>query len=158
MTPPPGNTGFPMGAREEIPKRSGEELTRYVDNEMSVSERAEFEKQLEASTELQREVAIQRALKGDLSAMGLDRPEPPGGSVWDAVNRSIARPTGWVFLIIGALMYAAYAVYTFIESPLNLFERLMIGFVVIGFVILLASVGWERIRDYRTDPYKGVQR
>jgi hypothetical protein len=158
MTPPPGDTGYPMGAREEIPDRFGEDLARYVDNEMSESERAAFEEHLEASTELQREVAIQRAMKGDLSAMGLERPEPPGGSVWDAVNRSIARPTGWIFLIVGALMYVGYAIYTFIESPMNLFERLTIGFVVIGFVILLASVGWERIRDYRTDPYKGVQR
>jgi len=147
-----------MGAREEIPERFGEDLARYVDGEMTAAERAEFEMKLEASTELQREVSIQRALKGDLAAMGLDRVEPPGGSVWDSVNRRIARPTGWIFLIIGVLMYAAYAVYTFIQSPMNLFERLTIGFVVIGFVILLASVGWERIRDYRTDPYKGVQR
>lgn len=158
MTSPPGNSGSSMGAREEIPERFGEDLARYVDGEMTAAERAEFEMKLEASTELQREVSIQRALKGDLAAMGLDRVEPPGGSVWDSVNRRIARPTGWIFLIIGVLMYAAYAVYTFIQSPMNLFERLTIGFVVIGFVILLASVGWERIRDYRTDPYKGVQR
>jgi hypothetical protein len=147
-----------MNGREETPERYGEDVARYVDGEMAVGEWSAFEQRLAASTELQREVAIQRALKGDLRAMGLDRQEPPGGSVWESVNKRIARPTGWVFLVAGVLMYAGYAVYTFLQEPMNLFERLMIGFVVIGFVILLASVAWERIREYRTDPYKGVQR
>ena len=158
MTSPPGNRDPSTADREEIPERFGEELARYVDGEMTAGERPDFEHRLETSTELQREVAIQRAMKGDLQAMGLDRPEPPGGSVWESVNKQIARPTGWLLLVIGIVMYAGYAIYTFLQEPMNLFERLMIGFVVIGFAILLASVAWERIRDYKTDPYKGVQR
>jgi hypothetical protein len=148
----------PNGGGGGLPERFREDLTRFVDGELGEEERNEFEARLTESTELQREVAIQLAMKGDLRAMGLDQPTPQGGSVWDSVNRRIARPTGWVFLVVGVLMYAAYAVYTFIESPMNLFDRLMIGFVVIGFAILLASVAYERIRNYRTDPYRGVER
>ncbi len=49
-------------------------------------------------------------------------------------------------------------VYVFITSPIDLFEKLAVGFIVIGFVVLLATVAWERIVDYRTDPYKGVEK
>jgi hypothetical protein len=147
-----------MGGSGGLPERFREDLTRYVDGELGESERSEFEARLAESTEMQREVAIQLAMKGDLRAMGLDQTTPEGGSVWDSVNKRIARPSGWIFLVVGVLMYAAYAVYTFIQSPMNLFDRLTVGFVVIGFLILLASVAYERIRDFKTDPYKGVER
>ncbi len=133
-------------------------LARYVDDELQGEERTRFEAHLAICTECARDVAVFRSLKGELKAMGLTKPPVPGGSIWDSVNRQIARPTGWVFLVIGFVLYLVYAVYTFIQSPMNLIERLIVGFVVAGFLILLASVGWERIRDYRTDPYKGVER
>ncbi len=159
MIPPPGMPeSSPAGSGGDLPEPTLEELVRYVDGEMTGAEREAFEGRLAGSTELQREVAIQSTMKGELRAMGLDRPTPPGGSIWESVNKQIARPTGWMFLVAGVLMYIGYAVYTFIESPMNLFERLIIGLVVIGFLILLVSVAYERIRDYRTDPYKGVER
>jgi len=159
MMPPPGMpASHPTGSAGNLPDPALEELVRYVDDEMTGEEREAFEHRLADSTELKREVAIQKAMRGELKAMGLESQTPPGGSIWEAVNKQIARPTGWMFLIAGLLMYIGYAVYTFIESPMNLFERLMIGLVVIGFVILLSSVAYERIRDYRSDPYKGVQR
>ncbi len=159
MMPPPGMpASTPTGSGSDLPDSTLEELVRYVDEEMVGEERKAFEARMAGSTELQREVAIQRAMKGELRAMSLDRPTPPGGSIWESVNKQIARPAGWVFLVVGMVMYIAYAVYTFVQSPMDIFERLIIGLVVIGFLILLASVAYERIRDYRTDPYKGVQR
>ena len=134
------------------------QLARYVDEELQGEERNCFEAHLEVCTECRREVAVFRSLKGELRAMGLNRPPLPGGSIWDSVNHQIARPTGWVFLTVGVVLYLAYAVYTFLQAPMNLFDRLTTGFIIIGFVILLASVAWERVRDYRNDPYKGVQR
>ncbi len=135
-----------------------EDLARYVDGELEGEELARFQEHLSGCTECQREVAIFHSLKGELEAMSEEQEGPAGGSVWDDVNRSLARPTGWVFSIAGAVLYAAYAVYTFIQSPMDLVERLGIGLLVIGFLILLASVGWERIQDLKTDPYKGVER
>jgi hypothetical protein len=135
-----------------------EDLARYVDDELHGENLRRFERHLESCTECQREVGIFRALKGELQAMGMKQPDIPGGSVWDDVNRKVARPIGWIFTIIGFIMYLAYAVYTFITSEGNLFEKLAIGLLVIGFVVLLATVAWERIVDYRTDPYKGVEK
>jgi hypothetical protein len=148
----------PKDSGGDLTEPTQEELVRYVDGEMSGAEREAFEGRLAKSTELQREVAIQSTMRGELRAMGLERPIPPGGSIWESVNKQIARPTAWIFLVAGVLLYIGYAVYTFVRSPMDIFERLMIGLVVIGFVMLLASVAYERIRDYRTDPYKGVER
>jgi len=135
-----------------------DDLTRFVDDELRGEDRRRFEQHLETCTECQREVGIFRALKGELRAMGKEQPEIPGGSVWEDVNRKVARPIGWIFTIIGFVMYLGYAVYTFISSDGNLFEKLTIGLLVVGFVVLLATVAYERIVDYRTDPYKGVEK
>lgn len=135
-----------------------EDLARYVDGELHGDELRSFEDHLAGCTECQREVAVFRSLKGDLQEMGLKKPEVPGGSVWNSVNKRVARPGGWIFLTAGVVMYLTYAVYMFIRSPMNLFEKLAIGLVVIGFVVLLASVAYERIVDYKTDPYKGVEK
>ena len=135
-----------------------ENLARFVDEELHGEDLRRFEQHLETCTECRREVSIFQSLKGELQAMGMKQPDIPGGSVWNDVNRKVARPIGWIFTTIGFFMYLAYAVYTFIISTGNLFEKLAIGLLVIGFVVLLATVAWERIVDYRTDPYKGVEK
>jgi hypothetical protein len=131
---------------------------RYIDGELAGDARRRFEEHLAECTECTREAAVFRSLKGELQNMGLQEPEIPGGSVWDDVNKSVARPTGWIFLVIGAILYVAYAAYIFITSPMDLLEKLAIGFIVIGFVVLLITVAYDRIVDYRTDPYKGVEK
>jgi len=134
------------------------DLASFVDRELHGADLEMFESHLVDCTECMREVAIFRSLKGELQEMGIEKQEVPGGTVWSGVNKRITRPTGWIFLVIGVVMFLAYTVYTFIQSPMDLFEKLTTGFVVIGFVVLLASVAYDRIRSYKTDPYKGVQK
>ncbi len=147
---PPGGEGGCEDYRED--------LVRYVDGELHGADLLRFEEHLARCTECTREVAVFRSLKGELREMGLQEPDIPGGSVWENVNKRVARPTGWLFLVIGAVLYLAYAAYIFITSPMDLLEKLAVGFIVIGFVVLLATVAYERIVDYRTDPYKGVEK
>ncbi len=158
MTPTNGNQAASPAGGGGACEGFREDLARYVDGELHGEELRWFEDHLAGCTECQREVAIFRSLKGDLQEMGLKKPEIPGGSVWNSVNNRVARPGGWVFLTVGVVMYLAYAIFMFIKSPMNLFEKLAIGLVVIGFIVLLASVAYERIVDYRTDPYKGVEK
>lgn len=148
----------PAGGDLQACEQYREMLAGYVDGELHGDELLEFESHLAECTECQREVAVFHSLKGELQAMGLKSPEVPGGSVWNDVNKHVARPAGWIFLIIGILMYVVYAVYTFIQSTGNLFEKLATGFLVIGFVVLLATVAYERIVSYKTDPYKGIEK
>lgn len=135
-----------------------ETLMRYLDGELPPHERRRVEEALNASTELQRDLALFRELKQELAGV---IPDALGGravSVWEAVNRRLARPLGWVLLVLGVLGWTAYGVYIYITSPTDPVEKLATGSVAIGILILLAGVIAERYREWLTDPYRTVQR
>lgn len=133
-----------------------EELMRYLDGEVGPEERNRIQASVDRSTELRRELAVYRAMKDDLQSMQLKEGE--NGSIWYAVNRHLARPFGWVLLVVGALVWAAYGVYVYLNSPAYLWQKLATGAIGVGILILLASVIWERYRIWLTDPYRDIQK
>lgn len=134
-----------------------DELMRYLDGELSPEERADVESLLTTSTELQRELAMYRALKVDIQGLHL-HPATYRVSVWDRVNAGINRPIGWILLIVGTVVWMSYGAYVFATSTISPWEKLGSGAVAIGILMLLASVIWERLREWETDPYRDVQR
>lgn len=130
---------------------------RYLDGEVGPEERKRIERSVEASTELRRELAVYRAMKDDLQTLKL-KGSGDDYSVWNAVNRQLTRPLGWVLLILGSVVWAAYGVYVYLTSPTFLWEKLATGAIVIGILLLFASVVWERYRVWLTDPYRDIQR
>lgn len=135
---------------------SQEDLMRYLDDEMPSGERARVDALLAESTELERELAIYRAMHRDLSDLSFTVEVPT--SVWGRVNRQITKPVGWLLIIAGGLMWISYGAVLFVRSPADLWEKLGIGAIVIGFVLLLAATIGERYRDWQVDPYKHIQR
>ncbi len=134
-----------------------EDLMRYLDGELSPEERARVESELERSTELRRELTIYGAMREELRSLSV--PESVREiSIWDRVNRRLTRPAGWFFLIAGALALSIYGAYVFATSAVDPWEKLATGAIVIGILLLLASVIWERYREWGSDPYKDVQR
>jgi len=136
---------------------SSEDLMRYLDGEMSPEERARVESELDMSTELQREVAIYRALKADFQELSF-HPATHRKSVWDQVNVRVTRPVGWILVAVGTALWMTYGVYVFATSTIDPWEKLATGAVAIGILMLFASVIWERYREWDTDPYKDVHR
>ncbi len=136
---------------------SSEDLMRYLDGELPPEERARVEAELQTSTELQREVAIFRALKADFQELSF-QPSTHHKSVWDKVNTRVTRPIGWLLVVAGAAVWMTYGVYVFATSPVDPWEKLATGAVAIGILMLFASVIWERYREWDKDPYKGVHR
>ncbi len=136
---------------------SNDDLMRYLDGEMQPGDRARFEGIVEASTELQRELALYRALKDNLQGISF-APALAGRSVWDRVNARLARPIGWVMLVIGATLWAIYGGYIYLQSAINAWEKLATSAVISGILILFATVAWERYRAWLVDPYKDVHR
>jgi hypothetical protein len=130
---------------------------RYLDGEVGPEERNRIEGVVGSSTELRRELAVYRAMKDDLQNLKLNH-GGPDSSVWHTVNRQLARPFGWVLLIVGALVWAAYGIYMYVTSESYLWQKLATGGVGIGILVLLASVIWERYRVWLTDPYRDIQR
>jgi ferric-dicitrate binding protein FerR (iron transport regulator) len=136
---------------------SSEDLMRFLDGELSPEERARVEAVLATSTELQREVAIYRALKADFQELSF-HPGTYRKSVWDRVNARVTRPIGWILFVAGAAAWMTYGTYVFATSPVDPWEKLMTGAVAIGILTLLASVIWERYREWDKDPYRDVHR
>ena len=136
---------------------STDDLMRYLDGELSPEERNRVDSELGTSTELQREVAIFRALKSDFQDLHF-HPGMLRTSVWDQVNAHVNRPIGWVLLVSGLVVWMTYGTYIFATSATAAWEKLATGAVAIGIMMLLASVIWERYREWGTDPYKDVQR
>ena len=136
---------------------SSEDLMRYLDGEMPPEERARFDAKLLTSTELQRELAIFRALKADFQELSF-HPAHYRESVWDRVNERVTRPIGWIMVAVGATAWTSYGAYVFATSPTNPWEKLATGAIAIGILMLLASVIWDRYREWQRDPYRDVQR
>lgn len=130
---------------------------RYLDGEVSPEERKRIDAQLASSTELQREVAVFRALKSDFQGLSF-HPGTYRTSVWDRVNAHLTRPMGWVLVVAGVALWMTYGTYVFATSAIDPWEKLATGAIAIGILTLLASVIWERYRAWETDPYKDVQR
>jgi len=136
---------------------SREDLMRFLDGELPPEEHARAEAHIAGSTELSREVQLFRAVKSGFQDLSF-RADTHHVSVWEQVNRRLTRPIGWVLVIVGAAIWTGYGAYVFTTSPGDPWEKLATGAVVIGMLILLASVIWERYREWLTDPYRDVYR
>jgi anti-sigma factor RsiW len=133
-----------------------EELMRYLDGELPAARAREVEVALETDTELRREYILFRRMKSDLMDMGSDMRTPV--TAWDAVNRRLTRPVGWILFLAGLAVWLVYAVYAFVTGPEALWEKLAAAAVLVGLGMLFLSVVIDRLRDLKTDPYKEIQR
>ncbi len=130
---------------------------RYLDGELDPRERERIERELDSSTEFRRELLVYRAMKDDLQTLKLAE-AGSNGSIWYSVSRQITRPLGWVLIIVGAVVWAAYGIYLFLTSSAFILEKLATSAIGIGILLLLASVIGERYREWLADPYRDVQR
>lgn len=135
---------------------SNDDLMRYLDDELSAEDRRRVEGALRESTELRRDLAIFRSMRLDLEDLtGSGRSED---SVWMAVQRRLTQPVGWILLVSGFVLWTGYGAWVFATSPANPVEKLAVGALAIGFLILLASTILERLSEWKDDPYRDVER
>lgn len=133
-----------------------EDLMRYLDGELPPGELARVEREFERSTELSRELAIYRSLQHDVRELSfaIYREE----SVWASVDRRLTRPVGWILFVGGTVLWMAYGAWVFGTSEVNPWEKLAVAALLVGFLILLGSTIFERLREWRTDPYRNIER
>lgn len=151
LIPGPGEPG-------EGPAVSREDLMRYLDGELAPERRREVEAGLGRSSELQRELALYRTLHEDLAGIRFRQDAPSRSSVWGKVNRRLTRPIGWILIVVGVLAWLSHAGYVFVTAPTPTWEKLATSAVVIGVLLLFASVIHERWQELATDPYRDIER
>lgn len=154
---PGGLTPATGGASGPLEPVSNEMLMRYLDGELPPEERRRMDESLAASTELQRELALFRAMHEDLSGIRL-RGQNVNRSVWTRVNSRLTRPMGWLFFNVGIAIWVIYGTWIYFSSAVPTWEKLTTAAVVIGILLLFASVIHDRYREWLTDPYRDVQR
>ena len=135
---------------------TNEDLMRFLDGELPPAEIARVEAALKTSTELQRELRIYEAIREEVGGLTYD--PPSHRSVWDGVQRRLTRPVGWILFVAGAILWIVYGGWVFATSAANPVEKLAVGALAVGFLILLGSTVAERVREFRTDPYRDIQR
>jgi anti-sigma factor RsiW len=133
-----------------------DDLMRYLDGELPEGDAARVRRALEHSTELRRELTLFQALKEDVQGLSFDTDRPP--STWHAVNRRLTRPVGWILLTLGAVLWSGYGGWVFATSAADPVEKLAVAALALGFLILLGTTIFERMSEYRTDPYRDIQR
>ncbi len=99
---------------------------------------------------------LQRKMKG------LQFPEPPKEWFEDLKKKPIRRATsifGQILFFGSYILLFAYALFTlFTDSGEGLFIKLVIGGIVLGMLSLLGVTIADRVRESKTDKYKGVMK
>lgn len=97
---------------------------------------------------------LQRKMKG------LKVPEP--SKEWfeelkTKTGRKVSSALGQIFFIGSYVVLIAYALFSlFTDSGEGLFIKLVVGGIVVGVLALLGVTISDRVRESRTDKYKGV--
>ena len=142
--------------------RMREQLSGYVDGELSDDERRQFERELETNAELRAELEEFKRLKKVTDTMHYaDLPDEVWENYWQSIYRKTERGLGWILLSVGAIIvlcFGAYEVfsqmYTNPDTPLWL--KIGITGVSLGAIVLLVSYARERLFAYKRERYREV--
>lgn len=150
--PPPG-----LPQPEEPAEVPPDVLMRYMDGELPPGEAAKVEEALARSTEVQRELAVFRMFHRDLTELRLHDP-PPGRSAWDRIHGKLSRPMGWILMGVGTGVWTIHLLWVYLSSAAPSWEKMATSAVVIGVLVLFASVIHERYLEWQSDPYRDIER
>ena len=135
-------------------------LSAYLDGELTQADRQRVRIHLEDCPDCRREFdQLQELRKLTGSLEFVDPPEDKMQEIEQRLSVQAPRRFGWGLFLAGLGAWALYAVYLFVTSPdLPPWEKLMTGAVVIGMVLLLASVVRQRRLELPHDRYRGVEK
>jgi hypothetical protein len=79
--------------------------------------------------------------------------------IWKSPFSRFTRNAGLLLVIIGWVALIIYALYEFLITDTEpVLPKIATIGIIIGFVVLLLAVLRDRIRTFKTDPYKEVKR
>lgn len=135
-------------------------LILYIDDEISKEEKEDVESHITSCANCKALMEQYMKLKKTSSEISFTKPsDETMDSYWANISSRLSRGGGWIFLIIGSVILIIYAIYRFaIDPSVHSLVKVTIAAIVIGIVLLFISVLLERIRDLKTDRYRGIEK
>jgi len=149
-----------MTEKRRIDEHVGELLSGYIDGELTQQERQRVQLHCENCVDCGRSLQEIRTLR---EKMGHSQLSGLGRDVWRETMNDTAVKTsygiGWLLLLGGALLAGAVGMYELFTGPstLTLVEKLIIGGLYGGMLLLFVSVLRQRLIERKTDKYKDVE-
>jgi len=133
---------------------------RFLDGELTESEKLEYESHVRQCDDCGRELASLGRVVDLTNELRLRVPDDEfWEGYWESVYRRSERSVGFFFVIAGVLAVLMYGVFKAVTSPKLLsYEGISVTVILIGLVVIFVSVARERYHESRNDPYKGVKR
>ena len=135
-------------------------LVGLLDGELTPEETRQVNEHLTRCAACRTEYEQLRETSGKLAAISFQEPaDAVLAQVWKSPFSRLARNTSLVLIIGGYAGLMGYGLFELLTSGTKeLPAKMGLAAIVLGFLILLVQLIRERVRTYKTDPYKEIER
>lgn len=135
-------------------------LVGLLDGELTPDETHQINEHLTRCAACRAEYEQLRETTGKLNAISFHEPtDAVLAQVWKSPFSRLARTTSLIMIIGGYAGLMGYGLFELLTSGTKeLPAKMGLAAIVLGFLILLVQLIRERVKTYKTDPYKEIQR
>ena len=139
-------------------------LAGYMDGELTREENERFKRHLSHCTDCREDLLQLGELKEVTEHMKHEHlPDAFWDQYWLGVYNRMERGLAWILLSIGGAILVGFGMWQlvnefFLDADVPLLLRFGLGITIAGSAVLFISLARERMRMWRHDPYKEVQR
>ncbi|MBN1880102.1 zf-HC2 domain-containing protein [bacterium] len=139
-------------------------ITGFVDGELDGEQSQRLMSHLKDCATCRKELERVKIIKKALDMVAIRTPEDEfWDGYWAGIYNRLERNTGWIFLILGAVVLCSGGSLLFLRNVLFADDTpvwVAVGgvFAIIGIIMLLVSLIRERVRINRHERYKDVRR
>lgn len=139
-------------------------INKWIDGEISDSEKAELEAHVQTCQNCQIEFEKFKNLKEETMHMKKQLlPDMAWDEYWNHLYNRLERGIGWILVSIAAIIFLGFAAYhfmmDFLQSPeIPFIEKFAVTALIAGGLVLFVSVLREKLMTRKHDKYKEIQR
>lgn len=135
-------------------------LMGLIDDELTAEEISEVQQHLTRCADCRKEYEELKSTSAKIKKISFEEPQDKVlKSLWKNPFSRFVRISGLIMVIGGWVALLVYAlIETFSQGDEPVFSKIAVAAVFIGFFVLLASVIRERMKTFKSDPYKEVER
>jgi len=135
-------------------------MVGLLDGELNADEAREINEHLGRCAACRREYEGLRETTGRLMAVSFQEPTDAAlAQIWKSPYSRLARNGSLLLILGGYAVLIGYGFYEFLASGKEQWPtKTAVAAVVLGFLILLIQLVRERIKTYKTDPYREIER